>query len=146
MSDIIAGLAATIAVVSLVVSFLSWRSAQAQAKASIYAERFAVFTMTQEFLKPWFRDGRPDLAQLYLIVDAWQRSKFLFEPSVTKFLRQLWRDAVKAEYDWRIIGGELEGDRQKAIEFDQAVKLKYLAGNADEPDALYEAFKEMKVP
>ncbi len=69
----------------------------------------------------------------------------MFEPSVTKFLRTLWLDAVKADYQWRIIAGELGGDRHKAIEFDYATKLKYLGGTADEPDILVEAFKSMTV-
>lgn len=150
---LIVGLATVIvAVVSTVTTFQSHRTsqlqlriAQIQAQAAIFSERMGIFQAVKEFLRPWFRDGVPDLRELYKLADAWERSKFLFDLSVTDFIRQLWKDAVDAQFQHRIIADEIVGDRIRAIEKEQIYFAKYLGGEADRPDILVEAFKSMKI-
>ena len=124
---------------------LQLRVAQIQAQAAIFSERMGIFQAVKEFLRPWFRNGVPDLRELYKLADAWERSKFLFDQSVTDFLRQLWKDAVDAQFQHRIIANEIVGDRTRAIEREQIYFAKYLGGEADRPDILVEAFKSMKI-
>ena len=144
-SDVIASLAFLAACVSLFFSYRSWRTCVVQTQAALFPERYKVFALTKDFLRPWFREGRPDLDQLYILVDAWERSKFLFEPSVTDFLRQMWKDATRAHFHSRVAAGEIEGDKAHAGKVAFDLNLKYLAGSADEPNLLVEAFKSMKI-
>ena len=144
-SDYIALGAAVIASLSAVFSFLTWQAALAEVKASLFAERMAVFKDVKSFMVPWFRQGRPDLNELHILVDAWERSQFLFEPSVTAFLRKLWKDAVRAEYHARIQSGELTGDRNRAVDILHKINSQYLFGDAEQPDIFLDAFKMMKI-
>lgn len=147
------GLAAlAVTIVSVIAALQSHRTAQLQlqvaqiqAQAAIFSERMAIFQSVKDFLRPWFRDGVPDLGELYKLVDAWERSKFLFDQSVTDFLRQLWKDAVDAQFQHRIIAGEIAGNHNRAVEKNYAYAVKYLGGEADRPDILVEAFKSMKI-
>lgn len=119
--------------------------ARVQAQAVIFNERMAVFQTVKDFLGPWFRDGFPDNTGLWKLIDAWERSKFLFDQSVTDFLRQLWKDAVSAEYQEKIMRGEISGDYQLAVDMNHVLMTKYLLGSAEEPDILVDAFKSMKI-
>ena len=74
-----------------------------------------------------------------------EKSQFLFEKPVTDFLRQLWLDAVNANYDRRIVAGEIQGDRQRAVDRSYSLACKYLNGSADEPSAIVQAFQSMKI-
>jgi hypothetical protein len=87
----------------------------------------------------------PDIGELGKLVDAWERSKFLFEPETTNFLRQLWLDAVTARHQQSIISGEADGDRQEAIKIKFSLAKKYLLGSPDDPDFIELAFKSMKI-
>ena len=104
-----------------------------------------IFQATKDFLRPWYQNAVPDLNELWKLVDAWQRSKFLFDQSVTDFLRQLWIDAVDAKLRHQIIANEVRGDREKAIEIQGRYFTKYLEGDANRPDVLVEAFKSLKI-
>ena len=145
LSDYIAIAAVVLALVSLRFSWLSWKASIDQVKASLFAERMAVFKDVKTFMNPWFRDGRPNLMDLYLLVNAWGRSQFLFEPSVTTFLRKLWKDAVRADYHARIVSGELNGDHQQSVEIEHEINSQYLIGDAEQPDVFVEAFTSMKM-
>jgi hypothetical protein len=79
------------------------------------------------------------------LIEAREKSIFLFDEPVTNFLRHLWLDALVAANDYKIVAGEAEDDRAKAIERSTRLKQKYLFGDADEPPALFEAFKSMKL-
>jgi hypothetical protein len=143
--DAIAAIALAVAGLSLLLSYFGWKVGRVQAQAALFRERFEVFSMVKQFLKPWFRDGAPDLTTLPILIDAWERSKFLFKPSVTQFLRQMWIDAVDASHNRDILSGAAEGDRQRASAALRDLTLKYLAGDADKPNGLVEAFASMKI-
>jgi hypothetical protein len=89
------GLAAlVVTAVSAITAWQSHRTAQLQlkvahiqAQAAIFSERMGIFQAVKEFLGPWFRNGVPDLKELWKLIDAWERSKFLFNQEVTDFLR-----------------------------------------------------------
>jgi hypothetical protein len=145
MSDYIAPGAFLIAIFSAVLSFFSLQASRAQVRASLFAERMAVFKDVKAFMNPWFREGRPNLKELYLLVDAWERSHFLFDQSVTAFLRKLWKDAVRCDFNQRVINGELNENRQTAARIVSEINELYLVGDAEEPDVFIEAFKIMKM-
>ena len=145
LSDYIAIAATVIALISVRFSWLSWKASLDQVKASLFSERMAVFKDVKLFMTPWFRDGRPNLKELYLLVYAWERSQFLFEPSVTAFLRKLWKDAVRADFHARIQSNELTGDYAQAVEIVNEINSQYLIGDAEQPDVFVEAFKTMKM-
>jgi hypothetical protein len=149
---IIGSLALLVALATAVVGWRSHRTAEIQlqiariqAQAALFNERMQIFQTTKDFLRPWYQNAVPDLNELWKLVDAWQRSKFLFDQSVTIFLRELWKDAVDAKLRHQIIANEVHGDREKAIEIQGRYFTKYLEGEADRPDVLVEAFKSMKI-
>jgi hypothetical protein len=129
---------------SLWLAHKSWRASEVQAQAELFQERYQIFSAAKNFLRPWFRNGTPDLSQLGEFTEAWEKSQFLFEQEATDFLRQLWLDAVSAAHDREIIAGTAEGNRDQAIERSYQLALKYLAGTADEPSTLVNAFQSMK--
>lgn len=145
ISEGIAALALVVAAVSLIFSYRSWQVGRVQSQAALFTERFKVFSAAKDFLNPWFRDAKPDLQKLGTLIDAWERSMFLFEPPVTQFLREMWLAAVRANYLDSVIKGEAAGDHGAAVDEKFAIIKKYLAGTADEPHLLVEAFKEMKI-
>ena len=145
LSDYIAIAATVIAPVSVRFSWLSWKASLDQVKASLFSEQMTVFKDVKLFMTPWFREGQPNLKELYLLVNAWERSQFLFEPSVTTFLRKLWKDAVRADYAARIQSGDLKGDYQKAVDIGHEINSIYLIGDAEQPDVFMDAFKSMKM-
>ena len=115
--------AIVIAALALGVSVLSWRVAQQAtratqqgARAAIYDRRFEIYSDAEDFIAAWSRDGRPDIRNaLPTLVGAWSRSHFLCRDEVTRYLRQLWLDAVQADYLNNVISGEVKGDRDAAI-------------------------------
>jgi hypothetical protein len=159
-SEVAAWASAAAAIASAIAATLSFRSERKAAlmqgllskesiKAAAFKERFAVYVDVQEFMRPWMRDGRPDISQLPLIVGAWDRSRFLFEPEVTAFIRQIWLDAVKAEYQSKIVSNEYPGDRDAAIKFVHGCMNRYFGGNGNDPyrDPFYQAFaRDLSIP
>lgn len=123
-------LAIVVGILALLISAMSWRTAIHSNRAAIFSRRFEVYEDVVEFLRPWFRDGRPDLDQLRMLIEAWDRSHFLFDASVTAYIRQLWLDAISVEHDRRVIAGELHGDRQAAIERAHRLTIRYLDDGA----------------
>ncbi|RUP08289.1 hypothetical protein [Hyphomicrobium sp.] len=156
--DLSALASAVAAAASAVAAFLSWRSerfsSEAQAllsaqaiRAAIFERRFAVYVEVQDFMSPWMRDGHPDLVRLPQLISAWDRSRYLFDPEVTSFIRGIWLDAVQIEHDRPIINEEMEGDRQKAIEFKYACLRKYFDNEGDYSDLFYRTFaKDLSIP
>jgi hypothetical protein len=69
----------------------------------------------EHFIHSWNGLGRPDMAKLPILVDAWNRSHYLFDQPLTDYLRRLWLDASKADWCNRVIAGEVDGDREQAI-------------------------------
>jgi hypothetical protein len=95
-------------------------------RAAIFDRRFEVYGDAEHFIIAWMRDAKPDLSgQLGTLIGAWSRSHFLFDVEVTTYLRQLWLDAVDADYARQVIAGEAPGDRQKAIEKSHDLLLKH---------------------
>jgi hypothetical protein len=144
-AELIAITAALFSLGSVLFAALSWQAAKVQAQGALFQERYKVFLAAKEFLRPWFSNGYPDLNELDNLVAAREKSIFLFDEPVTNFLRHLGLDALVAAHDHKIVTGEVEGDRAKAIERSAQLKQKYLFGDADEPPALFEAFKSMKL-
>ena len=144
-AELIAITAALFSLGSVLFAALSWQVAKVQAQAALFEERYKVFLAAKEFLRPWFTNGFPDLKGLNNLIEAREKSIFLFDEPVTNFLRHLWLDAITADHDYRVVAGEIEGDRAKAMERLTRLKQKYLFGDADEPPALFEAFKSMKL-
>jgi hypothetical protein len=103
-------------VVALVVSALSWHASVQANRASIFDQRFAVYEDVEKFISLWMRDGHPDLGHLPMLVRAWNRSHFLFESSVTAYIRKVWLDAGDADYHNKVANGDVQGDRQASIE------------------------------
>lgn len=124
LSDAVALLALCLSGLSLVVSFMSWRSAVQSTKATIYERRYEVYADTERFISAWMRAGTPDLSMLPDLVGAWSRSHFLFDKDVTDYLRKLWTDAVQANYLNKIIRGDIPGDHGKAVDKDHEL-LKF---------------------
>lgn len=117
-------------------------------KAAAFKERFAVYVDVQDFMRPWMQDARPDLSKLHLITSAWDRSRYLYEPEVTAFIRQIWMDAIDAHYQARIMSGELPGDYQAAVEFEHSCLKRYFGGGNDPyRDPFYQAFaRDLSIP
>jgi hypothetical protein len=131
-----------LSVIAIIVAMLSWRAAEKSARATAYERRFDVYRDAEVFVRAWIQLGGPNLDHLGGLVDAWNRSHFLFDSSVTAFLRDLWLKALSAHQANLIVSGELEGDR------DAAIKLKYDLLNwlGDESSPLRRAFiKQLKI-
>lgn len=62
------------------------------------------------------RDGHPNLGELGTLVGAWSRSHFVCREEVTRYLRKLWLDAVRADYLHKVIEGKVKGDHEKAVD------------------------------
>lgn len=141
VNSAIAVVSAVVSLGSLVVAVLAYRAATQQSRASVYELRKAVYEQVEAFLAAWIRSGRPDLDLLKPLVVSWDRSHFLFSKEVTSFIRQLWIDAIAADYSHGIIAGTVKGDRAKAVEESYALMIKY----GDEKFALRDVFHEMRV-
>ena len=126
-------------------SLYSLKASRDQVRASLFAERMSVFKDVKAFMNPWFRAGRPDLKDLHMLVGARERSQFLFDQSVTAFLRKLWKDAVRCDFHSRVISGEIKEDYQTAVNLVHKINEFYLVGDAEKPDFFIEAFKKMKM-
>jgi hypothetical protein len=117
--------AAVISLFALAVSFLSWRAAVQSISASAFDRRFEIYSDAERFIGAWMRDAHPDLGLLPTLVGAWTRSHFLCSDEVTTDLRKLWLDAVNADMDHKVIAGEVQGDRDRAIERRTALMLEH---------------------
>jgi hypothetical protein len=53
------------------------------------------------------------MERLRKLVDAWNRSHFIFKPPVTRYLRQLWLDAVDADYAAKVCANEAPGNKDE---------------------------------
>ena len=144
-AELIAITAALFSLGSMVFAAFTWQTAKVQAQGALFQERYKVFLTAKEFLQPWYANGHPDLNELGKLVEAREKSIFLFDERVTNFLRHLWIDAQVAANDHKIVTGEVEGDRAKAMARAAQFKQRYLFGDAEEPPALFEAFKSMKL-
>ena len=105
-----------IAGIALAISFMSWRAAKQSTRAAIHDRRYEIYEAAERFISIWLREGQPDLDALGPLVGAWIKSHFLCRKEVTRYLRQLWLDAVQADKMTLVAKGEVPGDRQKAIE------------------------------
>lgn len=123
--DIASTLTILLSIFAIILSGFALLESRKSNRTTIFDQRFAVYRDVEKFLGFWARDGRPNLSELRLVTDAWNRSHFLFDGRVTKYLRQLWLDAIQAESDARIISGEQPGDRNVAIEREHQLFLKY---------------------
>lgn len=115
-SQLINVAAVGISALALFVSYLSWHASMLSVRAATFDQRFEIYTHAERFLATWIRDARPDLGQLGLITGAWSRSHFLCDESVTRYLRKVWVDGVRANYLHRVMTGEIEGNHQQAVE------------------------------
>ena len=104
-----------VAAIALVLAYLSWRASLLAVRASTFDRRYEVYAEAERFLSAWLRDGRPDMSLLGLLVGAWSRSHFLCNERVTTYLRKLWLDAVNADFNERVVTGELAGDYDKSV-------------------------------
>ncbi len=118
-------LALIISIVSALVAALSWRAAEQAARATIFDQRFEVYRDAEKFVGLWIRNGRPDIDQLGLIVDAWNRSHFLFDEKVTAHLREVWVDAVKAAEITDALEGGYASDHEKAVKMKHELLHKH---------------------
>ncbi len=89
-AELIAITAALFSLGSVLFAALSWQVAKVQAQAALFQERYKVFLAAKEFLRPWFTNGFPDLNGLSNLIEAREKSIFLFDEPVTNFLRHLW--------------------------------------------------------
>lgn len=116
-------------IIALVVSGFSWRTAVHANRAAIFDRRFDVYTDAEKFISAWRTHGRPEMDQLGVLIGAWNRSQFLFEAPVTNYLRQLWLEAVDADYCSKVIAGEVQGDHGKAVEKMHRLTLQHMDGD-----------------
>ncbi|CEJ84836.1 exported hypothetical protein [Hyphomicrobium sp. GJ21] len=140
--DVASTLTILLSIFAIVLSGFALLESRKSNRAALFDQRFAVYRDVEKFLGFWARDGRPNLGELRLVIDAWNRSHFLFDGFVTAYLRQLWLDAVQAESDARTVNGEQPGDRNVAIEREQQLFLKYCG----EDNSLRTAFmRDLKI-
>jgi hypothetical protein len=123
--DVASTLTILLSIFATVVAGFALLEARKSNRAVVFDQRFAVYRDVEKFLGFWARDGRPNLNELRLVTDAWNRSHFLFDKFVTAYLRELWLDAIQAETDARTVNGDQPGDRNVAIEREQRLFLKY---------------------
>ena len=117
--------AIAIGALALGVSLLAWRTAIEANRSARFDRRFELYTDVAAFIGDWQKRARPDLDQLPILVRAWDRSHFLFEPSITRHLRALWLDALTVDRCYRIMAGEEQGNRQEAVEKAHRLTLKH---------------------
>lgn len=143
INQLLSILAIFVGVVAALVSGLSWRASQQANRAMIFEQRFAVYKDAESFLGTWVQRGTPDIDNgLRGLVDAWNRSHFLFAQDVTDYLRQLWLDAIKANHASHVIAGEYDGDHAQAVQTKFDLTTKHCA----EKSPLRQVFvKHMKI-
>lgn len=117
---------AAIALVALLVALFALHASWHATRAAIFDKRLEVYDKVAAFVGAWGRDGRPNLDNLRDVVRAWELSHFLFEPSVTDYIRALWIDALDADLSKRIAAGQANGDRQRAIQKSHDLLSKYV--------------------
>lgn len=115
--------------VALFVSALSWHASVQANRSSVFDQRFAVYADVEAFLGSWGRDGRPDMRELPRLVQAWNRSHFLFESSVTAYIRKVWLDAVRADYLNKVTSGQVKDDHNAAVDEEHALTLQHINGD-----------------
>jgi len=118
--------AVIVSAIALYVSYLSWRTSVQSVRAATFDQRYQVYSDAETFLGAWIRDAHPDMTKLNVIVGAWRRSHFLCSDEVTRYLRKVWLDAVKADYSHKVIAGEAEGDRKHALKETQDLLVEHL--------------------
>ena len=101
-------------VAALVISIFSWRVSLHANRAAVFDRRFEVYRDVEKFIGAWQRHGRPDMKLLGDLVDAWNRSHFLFPAQVTTYLRKVWVDATSVDYHTKVAAGETPGDVEKS--------------------------------
>lgn len=116
MNDIPSWIAITLSIIAIIISYKSFQAAKKSIKVSIFDRRFEVYEDTEKFISAWMRDGNPDMNLLSTLVGAWSRSHFLFDDSITIYLRKIWLDSCEAALARDIIDGNADGDRKEAIE------------------------------
>ena len=104
-----------LAVVALCVSYLFWRTSEKAIRATTFDQKHKIYSDAEGFVGAWIREGCPDLELLLELVDAWGRSQFLCREEVTRHLRSLWTDAVRATELSEIMASRVDGDRPKAV-------------------------------
>ncbi|MGB0087351.1 MAG: hypothetical protein WBP94_18500 [Rhodomicrobiaceae bacterium] len=105
-----------VSIAAFAVALFSWFAAIHANRAALFDRRFEVYRDAEEFIRGWQRHGRPDIELLPKLVDAWNRSHFLFDADVTAYLRKLWLDAVDADECAKVASREVPADveeRQK---------------------------------
>ena len=122
-------------IVAVLVSLFSWRAAIHANRSALFERRFEVYTDAEKFILAWGVHARPDENLIPVLVKAWNRSHFLFEPEVTQHLQKIWYDAVSALELEYAVNGEVPGDRREARD-----KLNKLTREHTEIAALRNAF------
>lgn len=143
MDPILSMLALLVSIAAAGIAVLSWRAAVQANKAAIFEQRFSVYRDAEEFVASWVQLGVPDIQnKLRTLVDAWNRSHFLFDEEVTAYLRRLWLDGLEADLAQKIIAGECKGDHQAAVK----TKYDLFRVHCADVSPLRQAFvKHMKV-
>ena len=124
---------------------LEVEAARVQAQAALLPERLAIYEVVKNFLGPWLREGHADLSMLPSLVQAWEKSHFLFDDDVVRFLRQLWLDGVASDMYRKVISEQMQGDRKSAIDKEHALLMKYFGNETGEHAAHIAAFKAMRL-
>lgn len=120
-------------------------ASRTQAQAAVLPQRMAIYQDVRDFLGAWFRDGHPNLAQLPLLISAWERAHFVFGDETIQFIRTLWLDSVDADMAFRISIGDVQGDRQAAAQSTQRLMTKYFDNSDKEHAGQMAAFRGMSV-
>lgn len=129
-SEIVALAAVLVSALALGVSVFSWKAMVQANRAAIYDHRFAVYSEVEKFIAAWTGAGKPDMSVLPNLVGAWRRSQFLFPADVTAEIRQVWVDAVQADYDQKVLSGQVEGDRGAAADRQHELLLMHTKGDS----------------
>lgn len=86
-----------IAVAVAVIAFLQWKTNRATVREKLFDRRFDVFVETQTFLTKIRQDLRFDQQDLNKFTDAYQRSSFLFDENIEKYLLKIRSRALHLE-------------------------------------------------
>lgn len=119
-----------IGTLALAVSLLAWRAAVEANRTARFDRRFEVYADVSKYIGIWTRNGCPDTDELPSLVRAWDRSHFLFEDDIPKYIRTLWTNSLDAEYAHAVMSEKAPGDRVKAVEQVHALTLKHCDAEA----------------
>jgi hypothetical protein len=114
---------------------LAWLTAIEANRTARFERRFEVYVDVSKYIGEWGRDGRPNLAELPMLIRAWNRSLFLYDSEITGYIRSVWIDSVSANQYSRVIFGELSGDHSQAVKDAWALTTKHC-----DPEAIRKAF------